>query len=66
MLSIKEIKMKEDNRPPITCVRGDDGTIWSPRFQKNTKGEWELPDKEFWTDMIARRDSERRSKKAKG
>ena len=50
---------------PTICVRDEDGTIWSPRYQKNAKGEWELPDKEFWATKIALQDSGRQSQKGK-
>lgn len=52
--------------PPILRIEGEDGIVWYPRFHKNEKGEWYLPDKEYWQKMIAIQDSKRQSKKDKG
>ncbi|MEN6347950.1 MAG: hypothetical protein ABFD08_00935 [Syntrophomonas sp.] len=44
----QEIKMAEDkDLPPIISIEAENGTIWSPRYHKNTQGEWELNDKSF-------------------
>ncbi len=38
---------KDNKQQPITRIVGENGTVWYPRYHKNTKGEWELKDKSF-------------------
>ena len=52
--------------PPILRIEGEDGIVWYPRFHENEKGEWTLPDKEYWATKIALQDSKRQSQKDKG
>ncbi len=59
--------MPEDkDMPPILRIEGEDGIVWYPRFHENEKGEWTLPDKEYWATKIALQDSKRQSQKDKG
>lgn len=54
------------DQPPILRVEMSDGSAYYPRFTKNTNGEWELPDVEYWQKMIALQDSRRKAKKDDG
>jgi len=57
--------MEKDDLQPIVRVEMPDGTAYYPQFERNTKGEWELPDKAYWQKMIALQDSRRQSKAEK-
>jgi hypothetical protein len=55
--------MDNNDIPPMICVVAPNGTIWSPRFHKNTKGEWELNDKSFRKMLRPHSTSEKPTKK---
>lgn len=38
---------KDNEQQPITRIVDDNGTVWYPRYHKNTKGEWKLNEKTF-------------------
>ena len=56
----------KDDMQPLVRVEMSDGTAYYPRFEKNTKGEWEPVDPSFQEMNRRQFDPEKRAKTEKG
>lgn len=54
--------MSQNNDHPLTSIETPNGTVWSPRYHKNTNGAWELNDKSFQQMITPLSDSEQNAR----
>jgi len=58
--------MPEDKeQQPVLRVEMPDGSVYYPKYEKNTQGNWKVKDEEFWQKALRLQDSKRQSKKDK-
>jgi hypothetical protein len=56
--------MKDKEMPPVIRVKGKDGAVYYPKFEKNAQGKWEMKDKSF-QKMLSPSEIERLQQSAK-